>query len=158
MVALIICSGCTTLKLPSLTTNNPEYQNPEAIAQLGTSNSEQVYHGVRQAKAQNAIILQVVGAKTPIRMLPLPTDGRSVFLSDLMKQAGVANQLGAMQAKLFRSSADSIGGLPMDVKMGMDGKSVKPETDYALRPGDRIQVQKALSPAMRGLVNTLLGV
>lgn len=158
MVAVIICSGCTSLKLPTFTANAPQLQNPEAVASSQTSEFERVYYGVRQAKAQNAIILQVEGSRTPFRTLPLPSNGQSVFVSDLMKQAGVANQLGAIQATLFRSSADSINGIPMDVKMGIDGKTIRPETDYALRPGDRIQIQKALSPAMRGLVNTLLGV
>ena len=158
LVLAVTSTGCTTLKLPALTTNGPNYQNVESGVPLGSSESEQVYHSVKQSRTQNAIVLQVVGAKKPVRILPLPADGRSVFLSDLIKQSGVTKRLGSIQPTLFRSSPDSIVGLPMDVKMASDGKSIRPESDYALRAGDRIRVQKAASPAMRGLLQTLMGI
>lgn len=102
-----------------------------------------VYQGTKQAKANGGIVLQVVGDETPVRVLPLPAEGQSVYVSQLLTQSGVKKQLGAVKATLFRHSTGSIGGMPMECKMTKDGENVRPESDYALQPGDRLRVEKA---------------
>ncbi len=168
LFVLILCvfttvlgSGCTALNLPASAfskPSSPEYQGLDPGFGLDSTSGEQTYHGVRQARAQNAIVLQVEGDSTPVRVLPLPPGQKSVFVSDLLKQTGVQKKLGSLEATLFRFSQDSIGGVPMVVKMAPDGRSVRPVSDYALHAGDRLRVSKAASPAMKGLVNMVLGI
>ena len=136
---------------------SPEYQGIGGF-DASLSTSEEVYHSVRQARAQNSIVLQVDGDSTPVRVLPLPPEQRSVYVSDLLKQTGVQKKLGPLNATLYRFSPDTIGGLPMEVKMSKDGESVRPVSDYALHAGDRLQVHKAAYPALDGLVNMVLGI
>ena len=156
-------TGCTSLKLPEFNAGafgsqkSPVYEHSDPTGAWGTSDAEQAYHAVRQAKNQQAIVLHLPGAKKPIRLIPLPQNGQTVYVSSLLTQAGVSDKLGPVDATLFRASSESIGGLRMDVKMASNGREVRPESDYALRPGDRLVVVKALSPAMRDIVDTVLG-
>lgn len=152
----IFATGCTSLKLPNLSIGaaDPTFKSPDF--QLTASVSEEAYHGVRQAKAQNSIVLEIVGDSTPVRVLPLPAE-KAVYVSDLLEQTGVAEKLGAVEATLYRSATDSIGGLPMDVRIASDGKTVRPESDYALQAGDRLRVAKGTHPALKGLLGSVLG-
>jgi hypothetical protein len=157
----VLGTGCTSLNLPAHAfskPSSPEYQGINSGYELDPRSGEQAYHSVRQARGQNAIVLQVAGDDTPVRVLPLPPGQKSVFVSDLLKQTGVQKKLGSLEATLFRYSPDTIGGLPMVVKMAPDGRSVRPVSDYALHAGDRLRVNKATSPAMKGLVNMVLGI
>jgi hypothetical protein len=101
-----------------------------------------LYRKVQQASSQNAIVLQVLGDDAPVRVLPLPPDGKSVFVSDLLVQTGVLAKLESIEATLFRNSAEALGGVRMEVKMSPEGDEVRPESDYALQPGDRLRVNK----------------
>jgi hypothetical protein len=165
-LALGICfaGGCNALHLPSTASisGNPllsgsmfpkndqsNYVSPEGMSMspgmpIATHSVAQlVYQGTKQAKANGGIVLQVVGDEMPVRVLPLPADGQSVYVSQLLTQSGVKKQLGAFNATLFRHSTGSIGGMPMECKMTKDGENVRPESDYALQPGDRLRVEKA---------------
>ncbi|MDG2221638.1 MAG: hypothetical protein P8L85_09670 [Rubripirellula sp.] len=158
-----IGSGCSTLNLPNLPTlpfsstgtDADMYKSPE-FPSVG-SVSEQAYHGVRQAKSQHAVVLEVVGDSEPVRVLPLPP-GKTVYVSNLLEDTGVAKKLGAIEATLYRSEADSIGGLPMEVRVASDGRTVRPESDYALRPGDRLRVAEGTNPILEGLFGSILGL
>jgi hypothetical protein len=154
--------GCTTtLHLPktAFTKNSREYQGVDSSFDGGqTSVSKQVYYAVRQAKAENGVVLQVIGDEIPARVLPLPADTKTVYVSELLTQTGVLQKLESVNATLFRYANDSIGGIPMEVKMADDGDSVRPESDYALQAGDRLMVSKAPHPAMKVLVNAVLGL
>ena len=159
-------SGCTPLNLTELRIPKTPFSKPEGNQYPGSPTgfelqpeaAEQVYNGVREAKARNAVVLQVVNDSTPVRVLPLPADGRSVTVSTLLGQTKVAKKLGCVNATLFRPSADSISGMPLEIKLEKDGRSVRPETDYALRAGDRLRVRKAVNPAIQDLVNGVLGL
>ena len=147
-----------------LALNAPEsadYTGPEGQAMTGmamgkTSVAEQVYHGTKQARAKNGVVLQIVGDETPIRVLPMPEGGQSVYVSQLLTQSGVVQQLGSVEATLFRHSTHSIGGVPMECKMTTDGRTVRPESDYALQPGDRLRVAKANPFGSTNLVDLVL--
>lgn len=160
IVGLSTLTGCTTLKLSSSSFSFGKEESNYKVGelQLEPSASEKVYRAVQQSRSQNAIVLQILGDSSPVRVLPLPPGESSVFVSDLLKQSGVTKKLGSIEATLFRNSSEAIGGIPMEVKMGPDGRSVRPESDYALRAGDRLRVQEAPSPAMKSLVNALLGL
>ena len=157
-------AGCTSLKLPSA--NLPfssgdkkgDYVPVGAGVELHGTASEAIYHMVRQARSQNAIVLEVVGDSTPARILPLPPGEKSAFVSELLTQTGVQEKLGPLDATLFRDSPHVLGGLKMEVKMSSDKRSVRPESDYALRPGDRLQVVKAPNPGLQNLLNMALGL
>jgi len=158
MLAAIASTGCSTLKLPSLAFGSaPEARYKSPDFQLTSTVSEEAYHSVRQAKAQNSIVLEVVGDSTPVRVLPLPAE-KSVYVSDLLEQTGVAKKLGVVDATLYRHATDSIGGLPLEVRIAGDGQTVRPESDYALQAGDRLRVAKGTHPALKGLLGTVLGM
>jgi hypothetical protein len=162
-VILATATGCTSLHvpdLPSMPFVNPEsdeYRPIDTSLPMQRSDPEQIYHSVRQARAENGIVLQVAEDEIPVRVLPLPPGQKSVFVSDLLKQTGVQEKLKTIQATLYRHSNDSIGGIPMEVKMSRDGRSIKPESDYALRAGDRLKVQK-YNPTMKLLFSSILGL
>ena len=175
---LVLMTGCSTFRLPALGTvlkNSTVLKNPlgnplaslspppEGIGAEGMppaasgSVAEMVYYGTQRAKAQNGIVLHLVGDSTPIRVLPMPEGGQSVYVSQLLKQTGVIQKLGSVEATLFRHSSHSIGGVPMECKMSKDGQHVRPESDYALQSGDRLRVTKANALLGMNLVDMALG-
>lgn len=113
------------------------------------------YQKIREAKAQNSVVLQVAGDDQPVRVLPLPPGEQSVFISQLLTQTGVLGKFGGVQATLYRPSPDSIAGIRMDVKFADDG-TVDPASDYGLRPGDRIQVRRKRTTPLQSLVDMAL--
>jgi hypothetical protein len=157
----LVSSGCTSIDLPALPFmpgrgQETRYKGVDGDFQMQTAIGEESYHSVRRALSENAIVLEVDGAGG--RVLPLPTEQKAVYVSDLLRQAGVIRKIGHIEATLYRHSPTSIGGLPMEVKMSDDGDTVRPECDYALQAGDRLRVQKAAHPALKGLLSTALGI
>ena len=164
-IFVTVSSGCTTMHLPSLisisggnTGDGRSYSESQLGTALRGSDSALAYKRVAEAKAQNAIVLHVPGDQESLRVLPLPEDGQSVFVSDLLRQSGVQEQIGRVHAVLYRSSAESIGGIRMAVNMSPDGNSVRPESDYALRAGDRLEVTKAPPRPLNGMFTSILGL
>jgi len=170
MLAAWFCisvSGCASWQVPSLAvpgagmsfgltasadSDQERYQPVGSDVSLAPASLHRLaYQKVRQAKAQHAVVLQVVGDEEPLRVLPLPPPegsgpaaGRTVFVSSLLDQTGVKKKLGRIEASLFRADAGSLNGIRMDVQFANDSSgSIRPETDYALRPGDRLVVKKA---------------
>lgn len=169
LTLLMFSAGCTSFQAPSLSqlTQNPlspptdqtHYVGPEGASALPSSpqsEMEMVYHGTRQARANQGIVLHIQGGDPAVRVLPLPADGRSVYVSQLLTQSGILEKLGNVEATLFRHSEQSISGLPMECKMTRDGKQIKPESDYSLRPGDRLRVRKSTKMGMDSLVDLVL--
>ncbi len=117
--------------------------------------SLEAYQRIREAKSNNSVVLQVDGDSSPVRVLPLPTDTKSVFVSELLSQTGVLKKFGRIDAVLYRSSSDSIEGIRMEVKFRDDGL-IDPASDYALRPGDRLQVKQRSTGGFQSLVNMAL--
>ena len=157
--ALTAC-GCTMVKMPAhpfTKEGSGTYVGIDSSFRSGSDLSEDVYHSVRRARAENAVVLQVEGDSTPSRLMPLPPPGKSVYLSHLLEQTGVIGKFGAIEATLFRHSADSIGGMPMHVRMTQDGKRIRPESDYALQAGDRVRVTAAPDPTLQQLVDAVFG-
>lgn len=161
------CTGCHVLNLPtagifSINKEDPRsrYIGLDPGFELDADESQEIYNKVRQAKAQQSVVLHVIDDDLPPRILPLPASetGKSVFVSDLLGQTGVQHKLGAVQVVLIRPVADSSGGLRMPVNMDKEKRSVLPESDYALQPGDRLRVEKAPPPSIRHLVEMALGV
>lgn len=105
------------------------------------------YQAVANARERNAVVLQVVGSKEPSRIIPLPSDGTNVYVSMLLKQSGVSEELGNLEATLHRNSTDIMSGVKMGVRFLPKSDVVVPECDYVLQPGDRLEVrEKKLSP------------
>lgn len=153
--------GCSTLNLPktAFSKNTREYQGFDSAFDGGqTSVSEKVYNAVRQARAENSVVLHVIGDENPARVLPLPVGQKSVYVSELLTQTGVLEKLGRVNATLFRNSTDSIGGIPMEVRMDENNTIVRPESDYALQAGDRLMVSEATAKPMDILVKEILGL
>jgi hypothetical protein len=159
--ALIISlTGCSTFEMP-----NSPFARPANSPYLSMSPSldvkngvqEQAYYAVRQAKAENSIVLEVVGDSNPARLMPLPSGGKSVYVSDLITETGVLTKLEAINATLYRYAVGSLNGMPMEVRMSTDRTTVRPESDYALQAGDRLRVSQASNPAVQSLYNAFLG-
>ncbi|WP_146532394.1 hypothetical protein [Rubripirellula reticaptiva] len=160
---LAMTTGCTSIKLPASPFSHPagelgDYTGLEGVPQMPESESERVYFAVKQAIANDSIILHVPGENPSTRILPLPTDGRSVYVSTLLEQTGVKKKMGFINATLYRHSSDSIAGIPLECRMNRDGSSIKAECDYSLQPGDRLTVRKGTNPAMQSIFNTMLGL
>jgi hypothetical protein len=119
--------------------------------------NEKVYYAVKRAKLENAVVLQVIDDENPARILPLPEGDRTVYVSELLSQTGVMKKLGHVEATLYRTSSDSINGIPMEIKMGRSRDNVQPASDYALQAGDRVMVSKATNPALEMLFDGLIG-
>ncbi|MCC9658435.1 hypothetical protein [Rhodopirellula halodulae] len=149
---------------PGANGESPRYDTMGSGVALPTGSfTEEVYHKVREAKANDSIVLQVVGDRVPVRVLPLPpatgsgAQGRSVFLSTLLKQTGIGDRFGRMEAALYRHSADSMEGIRMDVQFADRGTGeVRPESDYALRAGDRLVIREAPGGGLGSLVDMAL--
>ncbi|MCM2370518.1 hypothetical protein [Aporhodopirellula aestuarii] len=130
--------------------------------------TQEVYQSVRNAKANNSVVLQILDDDVPIRVLPLPTPdaasgdgsvpgGQSVFVSTLLQQTGVLKKLGKVQAALYRPSPDSFEGVRMDVLfVNRAPEQIRPESDYALRPGDRLVVAKDTRVGMESFIDMVL--
>ncbi|TWU41969.1 hypothetical protein [Novipirellula artificiosorum] len=159
---VISFAGCTTLNLPgfNLSPDGTKYVSSGAGGEFNgfdETMTETIYQKVRQAQAENAIVFQVGGNEDACKVLPLPPEGKSVFVSTLLTQTGVLNKIGGVDVTLYRSSPQSIGGVRMEVEMAEGGRIVRPESDYALRPGDRVFIERALGTKVGGLLNTALG-
>lgn len=149
LVALASGSGCSLFRKPS--------QDPGALsAPLTGSESTAVYQRIREAKSQNSIVLQIAGDSSPIRVLPLPPDGQSVFISDLLQQTGLQDKFGHMRATLYRATPEAPSGVPMEVRFDERSGEIRPEADYALQAGDRIKIAKQEKPAFGGMFDQLL--
>lgn len=137
-----------------------------------TTFTQEAYESVRNAKANNSIVLQVLHDDVPIRVLPLPPAGApgpggdtsmggaaqpTVYVSTLLKQTGVVKRLGKCQAALYRPAPNSLDGIRMDVLFSShDAEQVRPESDYALRPGDRLVIGKDTRAGLDSLLDMLL--
>lgn len=153
-------TGCSSFQLPtfSLGKEDSRYTGVDSGMLLDVSVNEKVYMAVRQAAAQNRIVLHVLGDSDPIRVLPLPNEGHPVTITDLLRQSGASEKIGSMTITLIRWTPTSPNGIKMNVRMSRDGKSVTPETDYTLQPGDRIQLAKGRIQPPSSLIGEMLGV
>lgn len=150
---LTLSSGCAlTNQTPTL----PGLEAPEVspAGGLEPNQAAQTFQKIKQAKRENAVILQVSGDPEPLRVLPLPGEGQAVFVSDLLTQTGVFRKFGRVEAELFRDSTSLMDGVRMRVEIR--GNKITPGTDYALRPGDRLVVRQAtaanLGSALDGII------
>jgi hypothetical protein len=150
MLAILICSGCSTFSKA-----NKESRLDPAVPLQG-SDSAEVFKRIQQAKAQNSVVLQVAGDSQPIRVLPLPTDGTPVFVSDLLRQTGIQEKMGRMMVTVHRSSAVDYAGAKMEVRFDDEGEIVRPETDYALQSGDRVKIAKDPRTSFGTLLDQIL--
>lgn len=158
---------------PALNPNKPsKYVPVGAGAALPSSSfNEQAYNAVRRAKENNSVVLQIIDDEGPVRVLPLPAAGVSsgtamgsaggntetptVYVSTLLKQTGLVEKLGQIELALFRPSPSSFEGVRMDVTLA--GGEVRPETDYALRAGDRLVVRRDSRIVLDNMIDLVLG-
>lgn len=153
-------TGCTSFDLPGTAfqrPSNPNYLSINSSLDLDHSVQEKAYYAVRQAKSENGVVLEVAGDSNPARIMPLPAAGQSVYVSALLRETGVLAKLEHVEATLYRYSPGTVNGMPMEVRMSDDCSAVRPESDYALQPGDRLRVWKVANPAMGKLYNAFLG-
>lgn len=154
LLLLPVLTGCGSLTIPHTAFSKaaPDPYGAQANGFEGDpSIAEKLYHATRTAQAQNSVVLQVVGDSDPARILPLPPEGQTVYVSQLLNQTGVMKRFGGVHATLYRYSPSVIGGVRMAVKMSKDGSSVRTESDYALQPGDRLKVEE-LATSVIGLL------
>tara|TARA_A100001391_G_scaffold199120_1_gene181646 strand:- start:235 stop:813 length:579 start_codon:yes stop_codon:yes gene_type:complete len=165
--------GMMPSMLPSSSQEQKNYVPVGADTTLpSTTFTQEAYESVRNAKANNSIVLQILDDDVPIRVLPLPPAGAagpgcdagtggsappSVYVSTLLKQTGVLRKLGKVQAALYRPSPNSLDGVRMDVLFSPhDAEQVRPESDYALRPGDRLVIGKDNKMGIDSLLDLVL--
>jgi len=144
------CGGCSMISKPS-----KDLMFDQQVPLQG-SDSNEAYQRVRQAKSQNALVLQVEGDSQPIRVLPLPADGRPVFVGDLLKQTGIQEKMGRMIVTVYRPSPADFAGAKMVVRFDEEGETVRPETDYSLQAGDRVKISKDTSTSLGKFIDQIL--
>lgn len=171
---LVLSTGCTSLNMPSARKLDlmspsssilfPGSSKPASLkcvdgtdATLSSDGSMtmEAYQKIREAKANHSVVLQVSGDSEPVRVLPLPPENQSVFVSELLTQTGLLKKFGRVDVVLFRPSAESISGTRMQVRFKEDG-TLDPATDYGLRPGDRLRVTKRTAGGIESFVNMVL--
>jgi hypothetical protein len=135
LAALLGLGGCNLMEF------RPLGGNGSLAAE--TTATEDLYRRLREAQSQNAVLVQVIGDSTPLRVLPLPPDNRSIFVSQLLQQTGILDKFGAIEVTVYRTTPGMPGGVPMEVRFNPKTGDIRPECDYALRPGDRIRVAEA---------------
>ncbi|NND98629.1 MAG: hypothetical protein HKN47_15010 [Pirellulaceae bacterium] len=158
ILACLCSTGCSTFDFSPSGEGVPYIGAEPGVMLLDPSETEETYNAVRQARSRNAVVLHVMGDSDPIRILPLPQDGKTVLISDLLRQSGVQKALKSIDVALIRTMPHMHTGHRMDVKMNGNGEQVRPETDYALRPGDRIQVAKYRADKTKSLIGAALGL
>lgn len=151
---VLSCSGCSLLNTTSLD-GKPNTSQADIKRTLQPNAAAETFQKVKQAKRENAVILQVQGDPEPVRILPLPQDGQSVFVSDLLKQTGVFRKFGRVHAELYRDSTNLMDGVRMRVDI-QGGDRITPGTDYALRPGDRLLVRRVSTTALGDAMEEIL--
>lgn len=157
---LLIFIGCAPLQLPSTSFSRQQsgdYRRHGVDTVANGSMNESTYYAVKRALAENGVVLQIVGEKAKVRVLPLPNGDSTAYVSELLTQTGVIQKLGHIEATLYRSSPDSIAGIPMEIQMTSSRDTIQPASDYALQTGDRLVVRKATNPALEMLFDGLLG-
>ncbi len=136
--SLLALSACGCSVIPPMYMDNDKSLDP--LVALQPSAASEQYDVISQARARNSVVLEIVGSKDPVRVLPLPTDGRSVFVSDLLKQSGLTKEFDRMQATLYRNSPNTLGGIRMGIHFHNRSNQITAEHDYALQAGDRLEV------------------
>lgn len=135
LAALLGLGGCNLLEFRPLGGNQSLASDTQA--------TEDLYRRLREAQSQNAVLVQVLGDSTPLRVLPLPPENRSIFVSQLLQQTGILDKFGAVEVTVYRATPGMPGGVPMEVRFNPKTGDIRPDCDYALRPGDRIRVAEA---------------
>ncbi|QDS93021.1 hypothetical protein FF011L_17760 [Roseimaritima multifibrata] len=155
VLAAVLCAGCSLTGSSSTGALSERVQPTEgALVALSAPASEEVFRKIKQAKAQNSIVLQVAGDDEPVRVLPLPPEGQTVHVSTLLDQTGVRSAIKHMRVRVYRSETGDWNCPPMEV--AFDGKQVRPENDYALHPGDRIEVQADKTGVLDNFIGSLI--
>lgn len=147
--SMAIAPGCNVFRKKDNAASGGEFALHEA-------DSADVFKRVREAKSQNSVVVQVASDSAPVRVLPLPPDDRTVFVSDLLKQTGLQDKMGPMRVTLYRANSQAPMGIPMEVKFTTRGGDVRPEADYALQAGDRIRISKDDRSAWGEMLNQFL--
>lgn len=149
-ISIAYCCGCSTFSKPG----KDSMFDPQVSLQ--GSDSNEAYKRASQAKSQNSLVLQVAGDSQAIRVLPLPPDGRPVFVGDLLKQTGIQEKMGRMLVTVYRPSPTDFAGAKMVVRFDDEGETVRPETDYSLQAGDRVKISKDTTTSMSRFIDQIL--
>ena len=113
------------------------------------------FQAASEAKQNNSVVLQVIGSKSPAKIIPLPQNGQPVYISTLLKQSGLNEEFRRMNAKLHRNGTDAISGVKMGVRFIPKTNQVAPEYDYVLQPGDRLEVVEVDVSPFEGLTDMM---
>lgn len=143
---LFTSSGCSLWQ-----TSN----SPAELTSLRSSVDSDPLQATIAARDSNSVVLLVHGTRSAPRIIPLPTDGKPVFVSDLLRQSGLTQEFAQMQATLHRNSTDAISGVRMGIRFANKSNAVLPEHDYQLLPGDRIEVAEEESSPFASLSDML---
>lgn len=131
LVVLLSAPGCSLLDSGS---------DLSGELALRSSSGNDPFQAVLKARDNHAIVLHVLGSNAPPKIIPLPTDGSPVFVSDLLKQSGLNDKFARMSATLHRNSTNAIDGVRMGIRFASRSNQLLPEHDYQLQPGDRLEV------------------
>ncbi|WP_145089485.1 hypothetical protein [Rosistilla carotiformis] len=147
----LLNTGCASLTLFPSTDNDASKEST-----LSESPQAAMFRAIQTARQTNSIVLQVEGADKPMRVIPLPADGKTVFVNDLLRQAGLKTKYSGLDIVLFRTATGEMDGVKMAVTFDTKTGRVSTGTDYALRPGDRVTVRKVLNSTIQNVLDGLV--
>lgn len=97
-----------------------------------------------------AITLEVIDGGRHMERIPLP-EGSSMVVSNIVDDAQLIKRLGRIRVTVLRPMGEGEPPVRMEVDFDSDGKKVMEGQNYAIRPGDHIQV----IPDKRGFLERL---
>lgn len=85
------------------------------------------------------VVLELRGDGRHLESVPLPLD-RALFVEDLVQEAKLHEQIGALSIAIMRPNGSSAPPLRLDAKTDDDGKVINLGQNYALLPDDHVIV------------------
>ena len=80
----------------------------------------------------------------------------SLTVQDALQAAGATKKYRRMNVDVYRQVPGKIGGLKMPVEYRTATKTVRPEQNYAIHPGDRIVIRPNTETTIERLVDSVM--
>ncbi len=137
----ILASGCSTVGLVDADVSKLPGEATESVADSG-----------QPAGAQVTIAMQSAGKDREIRKMPLAGVMR---VQEALDEVGATKRFRRMNVRVMRLNGGQRQKL--EVKYDHSNRSVKPEYDYVLHPGDQLVVVEDTTTAFDDMLGSLSG-
>ena len=142
---LLLASGCTTLKSPGIS----------LLPGLGETKAEVAVDDQAVPDSQTMVVElhRVSGLAGRVRVPVKP----GMVVQNVLEDSGALDRFSRMTIKLKRRVDGRQGYLPLTAVYDHGRKTVRPESNYAIRPGDFLIVTEDVTTSTDEMVQQLLG-